>query len=318
MALAVELPFVTLDVFTTQRFKGNPLAIVTIPKGTTPYPTQDQKQRIAREFNYSETVFVHEHHPDHNGTPHDARHIDIFVTDAELPFAGHPTIGTATHLLPQSITTLITKAGPIAIDHHRPAAGTVVASIPHDTHLHASRLRSLAASLRPGDLSPDHEIRAAELDAPVFSIVRGMTFCLVELPSLDSLSRVTLTPAVFRPEDLLDEPWRQGFIGRYYFVRLGGGGGGGDGEDVVSIRSRMMAPPFEDPATGSAACALSSYLTLASGNGEDRTVTYKVDQGVEMGRESNIVVEITTKAAEIDKVCLSGTATQVMRGFVTV
>lgn len=314
--MALELPFVTLDVFTTERYKGNPLAIITIPKGTSPYPTQDQKQRIAREFNLSETVFVHEHHPDHGGTPDRSRHIDIFVTDAELPFAGHPTIGTATHLLPQSITTLITKAGPITIHQPRPgaaaAAGTVVASIPHDTHLHASRLRSLAASLPPGDLSPDDEIRAAELDAPIFSIVRGMTFCLVELPSLDALSRVTLTPAVFRADDLLDESWRQGCVCRYYFVRLGGG------DDVVGIRSRMLAPPFEDPATGSAACALSSYLTLTSGNGEDRTVTYKVDQGVEMGRESNIVVEITTKGAKIDKVCLSGTATQVMRGFVTV
>jgi PhzF family phenazine biosynthesis protein len=308
--MALELPFVTLDVFTTERYKGNPLAIVTIPKGTTPYPTQDQKQRIAREFNYSETVFVHEHHPAHNGTPDGSRHIDIFVTDAELPFAGHPTIGTATHLLPQSITTLITKAGPITIDQPRP--GVVFASIPHNTRLHASRLRTLA-SLRPGDLSPDNEIRAAELDAPIFSIVRGMAFCLIELPSLDALSRVTLTPAAFRAEDILDEGWRQGFVGRYYFVRLGGGA-----EDVVSIRSRMMAQPFEDPATGSAACALSSYLTLTSGNGEDGTVTYKVDQGVEMGRESNIVVEITTQGAKIDKVSLSGTATQVMRGFVTV
>ncbi|KAL6865747.1 hypothetical protein ACO1O0_001845 [Amphichorda felina] len=315
--MALELPFVTLDVFTTERYRGNPLAVVTIPKGTSPYPTQDQKQRIAREFNLSETVFVHECRPDaddngSNSSDPNRRHIDIFVTDAELPFAGHPTIGTAIHLLSQGITTLVTKAGPISIQ--QPRAGFVQAAIPHNTHLHARRLGDLPPdTVLPGDLSAVPAIRAAELAAPIFSIVRGMSFALVELPSLDLLSRVTTSPAVFRADALLDDGWREdGIIGRYYYVRLGS-----PERDVVSIRSRMTLS-FEDPATGSAACALSSYFSLHDGSKEDRTVKYKIDQGVEMGRESNILVEVTTKDAKIDKVSLAGTATQVMRGYVSV
>lgn len=309
--MALELPFVTLDVFATERYKGNPLAVVHIPKDTTPYPTQDQKQRIAQEFNLSETVFVHERHPDDDGSDPHRRHIDIFITDAELPFAGHPTVGTAVHLLPQGITTLVTKAGPIGIQQLRP--DYVQAAIPHNTHLHAGRLGDLAPeSVLPGDLNADAEVRAAELAAPIFSIVKGLSFALVELPSLDHLSRVVTTPAVFQADALLDDGWKHGIVGRYYYVRLDS-----TEKDVVKIRSRMILS-FEDPATGSAACALSSYLTLTAGSKEDRAVTYKIDQGVEMGRESNILVEVATKDAKIDKVSLAGTATQVMRGFVTV
>ena len=311
--MAVELPFVTLDVFTTERYRGNPLAVVTIPKDTSPYPTQDQKQRIAREFNLSETVFVHERHPDDDdGSDPHRRHIDIFITDDELPFAGHPTIGTALYLLSVGITTLVTKAGPIGIQ--QPRTSFVQAAIPHNTHLHARRLSHLPPdAILPGDLSAVSQIRTAELAAPIFSIVKGMSFALVELPSLDLLSQVTITPAVFGADGLLDDGWKEGIVGRYYYVRLES-----TEQDVVKIRSRMILSLEEDPATGSAACALSSYLSLHDGSKEDRTVTYKIDQGVEMGRESNILVEIATKDAKIDKVSLAGTATQVMRGYVTI
>lgn len=309
--MVLELPFVTLDVFTKDPYKGNPLAIVTIPKGTSPKPTQEQKQLIAREFNLSETVIVHEEHED-NADPA-TRHIDIFITDAEIPFAGHPTIGTAVSLLPQGITTLVTKAGPITLAQPQP--GVVKAGIPHNTRLHARRLADLGeASFVPGDLSSVPAIRAAELSSPLFSIVNGMTFALVQLPSLELLSQVALSPAVFPADKVLDEGWQNGLICRYYYVRLGVNAAG-----VEQIRSRMVMQSIEDPATGSAACALSSYLTLqADGAPADRTVNYEIVQGVEMGRQSDIFVEVVTKDAKIDKVSLAGTATQVMRGYITI
>ena len=83
-----QLAFATFDVFTQQRLRGNPLAIVEIPKDCV--LDQDIKQAIAKEFNYSETVFLHE--AENEGSLD--RRIDIFTTLSELAFAGHPTIGT--------------------------------------------------------------------------------------------------------------------------------------------------------------------------------------------------------------------------------
>lgn len=297
-----ELPFVTLDVFAKEAFKGNPLAVVTIPRSTDPKPTQQQKQTIAREFNLSETVFVH----DDSDQP-DRRTIDIFLPTQEIPFAGHPTIGTAVSLLSQGVTTLVTKAGPIPLV--QPTPGTVQAAIPHKTHLHAARLSSVADSFPPTALSPVQAIKDAELASPLFSIVDGMTFVLVELPSLDLLSRVTLTAADLPQETLLDAGSKHGFLGRYYYVKLS------EEPGKVAIRSRMMEGSFEDPATGSAACCLCSYLSRTAG-GPDGTTRYEVTQGVEMGRESHIIVEVGTKAGAIDTVSLAGTAMQIMRGHV--
>ncbi|KAK9490425.1 hypothetical protein V1508DRAFT_399918 [Lipomyces doorenjongii] len=119
MAQTIRLPFVTLDVFTKERYAGNPLAVVRVSQSQT--LTQEQKQIIAREFNYSETVILHDEDTE---CPTAASHtIDIFTTDAELPFAGHPTIGTACllgaarignkHDESQIQGTIVTKAGPI-------------------------------------------------------------------------------------------------------------------------------------------------------------------------------------------------------------
>ena len=311
----LELPFVTLDVFTTTRFKGNPLAVVTIPANLPTPPTQDQKQAIAREFNLSETVFIHDVDL---ATADDQvaqqRKIDIFLVDAEIPFAGHPTIGAAVSLLPLGVRTVVAKAGPIEITQTGPRA--VEAAIPHDVRLHAKRPRDL-----PGlSLSSDPAIRQAELDAPLFSIVNGMTFLLVELPSLELLARVQNTPASLPADQLLDEGWRKSFVGKYHYVRTAVTSSSSSpeaGDNVVTVRTRMVEPSLEDPATGSAASALCSYLSLYEGNGRDGLTRYEVTQGVEMGRESNIFVSVATKDQKVDTVKLSGTATQVMRGYVT-
>ncbi|KAH8176854.1 phenazine biosynthesis-like protein [Sarocladium implicatum] len=312
----LELPFVTLDVFTTTRFKGNPLAVVTIPANLPAPPTQEQKQAIAREFNLSETVFVHDVDPT-TASDHDVqqRKIDIFLTNAEIPFAGHPTIGAAVSLLPLGVRTVVAKAGPIEITQTGPRA--VEATIPHDVHLHAKRPRDL-----PGlSLSSDPAIRQAELDAPLFSIVNGMTFLLVELPSLELLARVQATPAMLPADKLLDEGWRKSFVGKYHFVRTDAGSGPSspEGADhVITIRTRLVESSLEDPATGSAASALCSYLSLYDDNSKGDDLTrYVVTQGVEMGRESNILISVATKDKRVETVKLSGTATQVMRGFVT-
>ncbi|KAK5279107.1 hypothetical protein LTR16_007979, partial [Cryomyces antarcticus] len=120
MAANKGLTFVTLDVFTHTKFSGNPLAIVRVPVSTS--LTQEQKQVIAREFNLSETVFLH---PALEGLRLPEWKIDIFTVPQEIPFAGHPIIGTACYVLstytPQSTGpvrgTFITKAGPISLEY---------------------------------------------------------------------------------------------------------------------------------------------------------------------------------------------------------
>jgi PhzF family phenazine biosynthesis protein len=113
--MSTKIKFTTLDVFTSVPYYGNPLAIVHVPVNIT--LTSAQKQLIAREFNFSETVFLHEPLNENETVVT----IDIFATTAELPFAGHPTVGTGWYLLPKSPPTLLTKAdqGYPRIDHRK-------------------------------------------------------------------------------------------------------------------------------------------------------------------------------------------------------
>lgn len=307
--ITMELPYVVLDVFTDTRFRGNPLAIVTIP-ASGPKPSQQQKQAVAREFNLSETVFVHDVA---DRAADSRRHIDIFLTSAEIAFAGHPIIGTAISLLDHHVTTLVTKAGPVAL--HRLAHRLVQASIPHDIRLHAKRLRDL--SLSDAQLPRVAPVRELELDAPVFSIVNGVTFVLVELPSLDLLAQVheVATPAPV--DQILDDGWRGGFLGRYYYVRTDSGRDD-NGQPVVSLRARMMEHALEDPATGSAACCLSAFLSAVGDKQDTPTRRYNITQGVEMGRESRIIVHVNMQDSQLQQVKLAGTAVQVMRGHILI
>ena len=305
----LTLKFVTLDVFTKTPYEGNPLALVKIPSSVT--VTQQQKQTIAREFNLSETVFLHQ-----QADPKTPEwKIDIFITTAELPFAGHPTIGAAYYALSQWDGTgkeggvLVTKSGRIAITEREGGGGVVVeAKIAHNVHIHDHTFATLSRPL-PW-VSASEKIAEAERNASLVSIVKGMTFLLVELSSLEELAAVKIGSV----EDggfkgLLDQRdgWDAGFVGRYYFVVVGGGDAG-----TLSLRTRMLEVSFEDPATGSAACSLASYLALSGRGGK-----FGIEQGVEMGRRSVIGVEVEVSGGgerKVESVKLSGSAVQVMEG----
>lgn len=231
------------------------------------------------------------------------------------------------------VRTLLTKAGPIGITASSSVPRGIRAEIPHNVRLHAKTLRDVLPltadgtdSTAPG-LHPNAAIRAAELDAPLFSIVQGMTFALVPLGSLDLLAEVTsslrLDFGALIPR-VLDEGWRVGFVGRYYYVDVDLGDGEG-GSGVRGLRTRMVELGFEDPATGSAATVLASFLTLTQ---EMKGTRFRIEQGVEMGRRSVISVETTTTTVgggkegdgevKLDKVYLGGTAVVVMQGTLRV
>lgn len=149
------------DVFTSDPFKGNPLAIIELIRGLP----DSQKLQIAKEFNFSETVFWHRY------LKESTHKIDIWTPAGELPFAGHPVIGGAKSILTKyGITkgSLQVKAGLLNITLS--SDGLAHAVIPHDIHQHKVVLNSRTA---------------------VWSIVKGMTFALVKLDTLEELAEQT-------------------------------------------------------------------------------------------------------------------------------
>lgn len=320
MSNQTRLRYVTLDVFTTNRYSGNPLGVVYLPAHQS--LSQVEKQKIAREFNYSETIFIHE--TEDAAVEH---RIDIFMTDTELPFAGHPTIGAAWLLASSqpsdsnssSSRTILTKAGPIP---YRFDTELRVASIdvPHDVHVHEHQISN--------DEAADAGIPAAVArnilgPSTVISIVKGVTFVMIELPSKEALSTVTGSMNPSKVGSQLDQTWFTGLLGTWYFVNTGRKD---DGTVLISSRMIMHDGALEDPATGSAASAFSVYWAKRAwvdreGDLAGGFVTeFEIEQGVDMGRPSSIqtTVVLESETADVRRVVLGGSAVQVMEGYLVI
>src|ERR1700761_5497947 len=178
-----KLDFVTLDVFTTTRFAGNPLAVVKIPAGQD--VSTQQMQTIAREFNLSETLFIHEKKTNQEGIPE--WRVRIFVTTAEIPFAGHPTIGASCYALGTladnaSKGRLICNAGTIEVDFGN---GVAKAQIPHNFRHHTQHppVIDAAYALHPSLKQASKPPKSIDVASPV----DGMNFICIELPDLETL-----------------------------------------------------------------------------------------------------------------------------------
>jgi len=305
------MDFVTLDVFTQTRFLGNPLAVVKVPHGTS--ITQETKQTIAREFNYSETVFIHLPAPGSKSNIPEWK-IDIFLVNAEVPFAGHPTIGTAVYALSTISRTargrFLCKAGPIDLFYDAESR-TARAAIPFNIHYHERdydipSLYALQPALEQHLRSTSQELSADSIR--VMSIVHGMTFIYVRLPTLAALASVGLHGADFNYQR--DEGWDRGVLMSMYYVPMESTDG------TIQVRTRMIEGSFEDPATGSASCGLAALLAMKKGvKGE--VVKVAMTQAVEMGRQSDIGVDVTMdEKGEVSKIELIGSAVEVMEGRV--
>ncbi|KAF2173797.1 hypothetical protein M409DRAFT_48721 [Zasmidium cellare ATCC 36951] len=307
-----SLSFVTLDVFTQDRYLGNPLAVVNVPAGRD--VSTEVMQTIAREFNLSETIFVHEGAKGKDGVVE--WRVRIFLTRREVPFAGHPTIGAAVYALstlaPSSRGRFLANAGPIDLTFNDNFAK---ASIPHSLHIHTrypftlEQVYALQPSLR-GVLRDQSAITVA-------SPVKGMSFVMVELPDLSALEKITTSP---KPSPKLDDydDWDTGFSGSYFYV-FTSTPKADDGTPLFKLQTRMIEGVLEDPATGSAACALTSVLALKNAKSSSRKVFhFEVTQGLEMGRKSDIGVTVTLdpKLEAVEKVELAGSAVKVMEGVV--
>lgn len=308
------LSFSTLDVFTLTQFRGNQLAVVHVPSSPSDSDalTQEIKQKIAREFNFSETVFIHEPIP--GSQDHE---IEIFTVKEELPFAGHPVIGTLNYLAqrvdpPLQRLTLLCKAGLIRGRYHQKGSISQ-AEIPQDLRIHKELVPSgLMLSTQPDALK-----NILSLDYfPVVSIVKGLSFVLVNVPSVHPYLEM-LEPSGFdfdASKIKFDEGWENSFIGAYFYTKTSH-----PQQAAISIKARMFERSVgEDAATGSAASALACYLALKDGTpGKD--YRFNIQQGIEMGRPSDIgvSVELNSSGKGVSNLVLAGSAVLVTQGTMT-
>jgi trans-2,3-dihydro-3-hydroxyanthranilate isomerase len=294
--------FHTLDVFTDRALAGNPLAVV---HGADPLDGAAM-QAIAREFNLSETVFVMKP----SNPAHNAR-IRIFTPTREMPFAGHPTVGTAV-LLAQlkhgdgehdALVVLEEEIGQVRCGVQiRPGAATYaefdVPRLAQEVGKAAARERlAVALGLMPTDIGFDHH------KPTVFSA--GVEFTFVPVRDRDALHRARAVPAT----------WRDTFgtHGAYIYTRL-------PQDTGRAFRARMFDPGAgiaEDPATGSAAAALAGVVARFEGLADGRHVL-PIEQGVEMGRPSLVTLELEIAAGRLDGTRIGGEAVVVSEGTLTV
>jgi trans-2,3-dihydro-3-hydroxyanthranilate isomerase len=296
------LSFHTCDVFTDRPFAGNPLAIVLGADGLT----DAQMQTIAREFNLSETIFVQ--------APRDPAHtarVRIFFPTAEIPFAGHPTIGCAIHLARvmgegdfDRDLVLEEEAGLVPVRVTRRGdvvrAEFVAPVIPHGVTDAPDR----EAALDPVRLSAALGLRLGEIGfgAHLPGLWQGgPRFLYAPVGSLDALARA-------RPmQPVWSEQMQAAGVDSIYLYTPG---------TDCDFRARMFSPTAgipEDPATGSASAILAAQL-LASGalvEGESRQTLH---QGGEMGRPSVIGMTAVVAGGALAEVRIAGSAVPISEG----
>jgi len=267
----MKLDYTLLDVFTTERLSGNPLAVVTKADGLH----DDQMQRIAAEFNLSETVFIKR--------PQAERHtaaVRIFTPAVELPFAGHPTVGAAVVLGLESKMSAIRLEEPIGvitcviekIDRRTGNARFALPHLPEPAGPAPDKRRAaLALGIEPEDIGFGMH------QPSVYSA--GVIFYLIPVKS----------PAVLRRVKPDSRGWSEIFPLGHSSVYIYSETPDEAGNDYAA---RMFSPGMglgEDPATGAAAAALIGQLAADAPGGQSE---YRLRQGVEMGRPSLITMQI--------------------------
>ena len=290
-----EYEFVTTDVFTDRRFGGNPLAVFPDARGLA----DGDMQALAREWNYSETTFVLP--PD--DPAHTAR-VRIFVPTSEVPFAGHPNVGTALVLAarmeaPPKAMVFEELAGLVHIALSAPG-GVAMATLEAPQPLQLGPEVPFPLFAACAGLPSDAVLTGTH--APVVASV-GLGFCIAEVTA-DALATATPDTAAFR-QALAQAPSRTGGFSLLAYAREGD-----------SIRARMFAPLAgipEDPATGSAACALAALL-LSRTDLPDHRLTIR--QGIEMGRPSLLHAH-ASRGADGIRAGVGGGAVEMFRGVVS-
>ena len=298
--------YYTADVFTDTIFGGNPLAVVIDADALA----DAQMQKVAAEFNLPETTFVQ--------TAENAAHacrVRIFTPKAELPFAGHPTVGTALILAwtgavaspggPQSTIVLEEGLGPVPVELDWQDGTAVRATLTTAT------LPEIGpAAPDTADVAAMLGLKLADIDeesAPT-AMSCGVPFVFVPLRDRAALERAQIDHAVWQKH--LNHHWAPSL---FLFTRDAA-------RDGADIQARMFAPVLgvpEDPATGSAVAALAGLLAPRS-TVDNGTVRWVVDQGIEMGRPSTLTLEADLEDGSPVAIRVGGAAVLVREGEIEI
>ena len=298
----MRLKFVTVDVFTDRQFGGNPLAVVLDAAELS----SRHMQAIAAEFNLAETTFVLP-----PKVPEHTAQVRIFTPRAEMPFAGHPNIGTAfvlaregeCHGRPVGGETVVFEeiAGLVRIKLMRQGSAVVGA------RLAAPQMLTIGDRVPPEIVAEACALSVADIETrhhqPCVASC-GAPFVLAELKT-----RRALTAAQPRTDVFARHLPRDGATGIHLYVQTG--------DDGADLQTRMFAPLHgipEDPATGSANLALIGLLAQLRPE-PDLHLAKRIAQGVDMGRPSLLDALAEKNAGIVTATFIGGTCVPVMRGF---
>lgn len=298
--------FCTLDVFTDTQFGGNPLAVLPDAKGLD----GDRMQRIAREFNLSETTFVL---PPEN--PANTAKVRIFTPGAELPFAGHPTVGTAIVLAEMAEDGAKAFEREVRLEEK---VGLLVVDVSKQAYVPAFAMFTNAVLPSVNRDAPANQTiaRALSIDEDVIGIaghrpgdhVAGNAFLFVPVKDMDALAQAEIDSVAWKELSA-----GQGWVGVFVYTL------GGESPDT-HYRARMFGPDFgvpEDPATGSAAATFPGQI-LACEDLADGTHKWLVEQGYEMGRPSRIQIEADVAMGTLTAVRVGGQAVHMSEGEIDI
>lgn len=283
--------YVWLDVFTARPLEGNQLAVFTDACGLG----KDDMQAIARETGLSETTFIFPREPEIERDK--GVRVRIFTTDEELPFAGHPTLGTATVLHASTGAATIhldLDAGKIPVrfhEEHGLAFGEMRQRDPEFLHYHQIEDVARATGLT---------IDQIDSSVPIQTVSTGLPFTIVPVRSVEALQKV---PFVWsQAAEYLEKS-----NGRFFYMLARGAV-----NPNTDMHARMIFYGGEDPATGSAAGCAASWMVKYGVAAPAKKVA--IEQGVEMLRPSRIVVSAEKDGEKITNVHVGGTCVVVMRG----
>jgi trans-2,3-dihydro-3-hydroxyanthranilate isomerase len=291
--------YITVDVFTDRAFGGNPLAVVLDAGGLS----TAQMQAIASEFNYSETTFV----LPPQDQAHDAQ-VRIFTVNREIPFAGHPNVGTAFVLAVQAARLparllFEEKAGLVAVEVLSVQGRAVGAELTAPQPL--QKLAPLSAGQAAAGLSLTSADITTERHPPQIVSV-GLPFLVAEVASRDALRRARPDAAAFAQTFP-----QHGCDAVYFYTR------DVPPAEACDLQARMFHPGSsglsEDPATGSATVAAAALLAdLASER--DGELKLRIGQGVDMGRPSLLLTRVVKRSGAIVSAHVGGGCVQMMEG----
>jgi trans-2,3-dihydro-3-hydroxyanthranilate isomerase len=287
-----RFPYVQVDVFTSRPLEGNALAVFTDARGLS----DAEMQALARETNLCETTFV---------LPRDAaterergRRVRIFTIREELPFAGHPTLGTATVLRgagSEGLVELDLNVGKIPVRFTTSADGLAFGEMqqrdPEFGPRHDRQEVARATGLKPDDIADD---------LPIQTVSTGMAFTIVPVRTLAAMRAL-------RPDLQVASEYLERSGGKFfYFVSRE------TVDKTARLHARMIFYNGEDPATGSAAgCTAAWMVAHGVARPEESAI---IEQGIEIMRPSRLVVRAGRQGDRIVTVRVGGNSVEVMRG----